>query len=46
MDELTSVFYALAEAYRFIGSSAVVLVAFTSLLTHPVGSAVRVIARS
>jgi amino acid transporter len=32
MDELTSVFYAPAEAHRFIGSSAIFFIAFTSLL--------------
>ena len=32
MDELTSVFYAPAEAYRFIGLSAIFFIAFTSLL--------------
>jgi amino acid transporter len=34
MDELTSVFYAPAEAYRFIGPSALVYIAFTSLFIH------------
>ncbi len=34
MDELTSVFYATAEAYRFIGPSAIVFIAFTSLFIH------------
>jgi amino acid transporter len=34
MDELTSVFYAPAEAYRFIGASALVFIAFTSLFIH------------
>lgn len=34
MDELTSVFYAPAEAYRFIGPSAIVFIAFTSLFIH------------
>jgi hypothetical protein len=32
MDELTSVFYAPAEAYRFIGTQAIFFIAFTSLL--------------
>ncbi len=32
MDEFTSVFYAPAEAYRFIGASALVFIAVTSLL--------------
>ena len=32
MDELTSVFYAPAEAHRFIGSHAIFFIAFTSLL--------------
>ncbi len=32
MDELTSVFYAPAEAYRFIGVQAIFFIAFTSLL--------------
>ena len=34
MDELTSVFYATAEAYRFIGPSAIVFIAFTALFIH------------
>ena len=34
MDELTSVFYAPAEAYRFIGASAIVFIAATSLLVR------------
>src|SRR4030043_212487 len=34
MDELTSVFYAPAEAYRFIGPSAILFIAFTSLIIH------------
>ncbi|MBP1708572.1 MAG: amino acid/polyamine/organocation transporter, superfamily, partial [Deltaproteobacteria bacterium] len=34
MDELTSVFYAPAEAFRFIGPSALVYIAFTSLFIH------------
>src|SRR5512136_1059154 len=34
MDELTSVFYASAEAYRFIGPSAIIFIAFTSLFIH------------
>ena len=34
MDELTSVFYAPAEAFRFIGPSAIVFIAFTSLFIH------------
>ncbi len=32
MDELTSIFYAPAEAYRFIGISAIAFIAITSLL--------------
>ena len=32
MDEFTSVFYAPAESYRFIGLSAIVFIALTSLL--------------
>lgn len=32
MDELTSIFYAPAEAYRFIGVSAIAFIAITSLL--------------
>src|SRR5499427_9350824 len=32
MDELTSVFYAPAEAHRFIGAQAIFFIAFTSLL--------------
>ena len=34
MDELTSVFYAPAEAYRFIGSSAIIFIAFTAIFVH------------
>lgn len=34
MDELTSVFYATAEAHRFIGPSAIVFIAFTSIFIH------------
>jgi amino acid transporter len=34
MDELTSVFYAPAEAYRFIGPTAIVFIAFTSVFIH------------
>jgi amino acid transporter len=34
MDELTSVFYAPAEAYRFIGSSAILFIAFTAVFIH------------
>src|SRR4030043_382434 len=34
MDELTSVFYAPAEAFRFIGPSAILFIAFTSLFIH------------
>src|SRR4030042_2607343 len=34
MDELTSVFYAPAEAYRFIGVSAIFFIAFTALFIH------------
>jgi len=34
MDELTSVFYAPAEAHRFIGPSAIIFIAFTSLFIH------------
>ena len=34
MDELTSVFYAPAEAYRFIGLSAIVFIAFTAIFIH------------
>jgi hypothetical protein len=32
MDELTSVFYAPAEAFRFIGPAAIVFIALTSIL--------------
>jgi hypothetical protein len=32
MDEFTSIFYAPAEAYRFIGSSAILFIAITSIL--------------
>ena len=34
MDELTSVFYAPAEAFRFIGSSAIFFIAFTAVFIH------------
>jgi amino acid transporter len=34
MDEFTSIFYAPAEAFRFIGSSAIVFIALTSLLVR------------
>jgi len=34
MDELTSVFYAPAEAYRFIGPSAIMFIAFTAFFIH------------
>jgi amino acid transporter len=34
MDELTSVFYAPAEAYRFIGPSAIVFIAVTAIFIH------------
>jgi amino acid transporter len=34
MDELTSVFYAPAEAYRFIGPSAIFFIAFTAVFIH------------
>jgi len=34
MDELTSVFYAPAEAFRFMGPSAIVFVAFTAVFIH------------
>ena len=34
MDELTSVFYAPAEAYRFIGPGAIIFIALTSLLVR------------
>jgi amino acid transporter len=34
MDELTSVFYAPAEAFRFIGSSAIFFIAFTAIFIH------------
>src|SRR5512135_104409 len=34
MDELTSVFYAPAEAYRFIGASAIFFIAFTAIFIH------------
>src|SRR4030065_2558926 len=34
MDELTSVFYAPAEAFRFIGPSAIVFICFTSIFIH------------
>lgn len=34
MDELTSVFYAPAEAYRFIGASAIFFIPLTAVLVH------------
>jgi hypothetical protein len=34
MDELTSVFYAPAEAHRFIGPSAIIFIAFTAVFVH------------
>jgi amino acid transporter len=34
MDELTSVFYAPAEAHRFIGASAIIFIAFTAVFIH------------
>jgi amino acid transporter len=34
MDEFTSIFYAPAEAYRFIGASAIIFIALTSLLVR------------
>src|SRR4030066_125177 len=34
MDELTSVFYAPAEAFRFIGPSAILFIAFTAFFIH------------
>jgi len=34
MDELSSVFYAPAEAFRFIGPSAVIFIAFTAVFIH------------
>lgn len=34
MDEFTSIFYAPAEAFRFIGASAIVFIALTSLLVR------------
>lgn len=38
MDELTSVFYAAAEAHRFIGAQAIFFIAFTSLLMRVLSS--------
>ncbi len=38
MDELTSVFYAPAEAHRFIGMQAIFFIAFTSLLIRVLSS--------
>src|SRR5262245_55405083 len=38
MDELNSVFYAPAEAHRFIGSTAIFFIAFTSLLMRVLSS--------
>ncbi|MDP3181842.1 MAG: amino acid permease [Desulfobaccales bacterium] len=34
MDELTSVFYAPAEVFRFIGGSAIIFIAFTAIFIH------------
>jgi len=34
MDELTSVFYAPAEAHRFLGPSAMIFIAFTAVFIH------------
>jgi amino acid transporter len=34
MDELTSVFYAPAEAHRFLGPSAIIFIAFTAFFIH------------
>src|SRR5499426_1240863 len=38
MDELTSVYYAPAEAHRFIGAKAIFFIAFTSLLMRLLSS--------
>jgi hypothetical protein len=38
MDELTSVFYAPAEAHRFIGTQAIFFIAFTSILMRVLSS--------
>src|SRR5213594_3681658 len=38
MDESTSIFYAPAEAYRFIGTKAIFFIAFTSLLMRVLSS--------
>src|SRR5262245_24242319 len=38
MDELTSVFYAPAEAHRFIGQQAIFFIAFTSILMRMLSS--------
>src|SRR5215475_6124798 len=38
MDELTSVFYAPAEAHRFIGTQAIFFIAFTSLVMRVLSS--------
>src|SRR5262249_54651237 len=38
MDELTSVFYAPAEAHRFIGTQAIFFIAFTSLIMRVLSS--------
>src|SRR5262249_51919763 len=38
MDELTSVYYAPAEAHRFIGAQAIFFIAFTSLLMRLLSS--------
>src|SRR5215470_4070343 len=45
MDELTSVFYAPAEAHRFIGASAIFFIAATSLLMRVLSSRMVEIAR-
>jgi hypothetical protein len=45
MDELTSVFYAPAEAHRFIGTQAIFFIAFTSILMRILSSRMVEIAR-
>jgi amino acid transporter len=45
MDELTSIYYAPAEAHRFIGTNAIFFIAFTSLLIRLVSTRLTEIAR-
>jgi amino acid transporter len=45
MDELTSIYYAPAEAHRFIGTNAIFFIAFTSLIIRLVSTRLTEIAR-